>query len=177
MEMSNRHLHGSKVTGKVGISSRESRTKRPQISPVERGRDQCRLFDFHGTFKEHLLCARGQLCNGNTKEIRADWREAGTLAFKPGPSLGILICLTHSQTGFQGPTVDGYTRGLRVAWTGILWSTRRLQVETGVHLHPPPPAQHVCNRTKNCPWETSSLPFSPPSSYFLLSANGPTLWG
>lgn len=139
MEMSNRHLHGSKVTGKVGISSRESRTKRPQISPVERGRDQCRLFDFHGTFKEHLLCARGWLCNGNTKEIRADWREAGTLAFKPGPSLGILICLTHSQTGFQGPTVDGYTRGLRVAWTGILWSTRRLQVETGVHLHSPSP--------------------------------------
>lgn len=113
MEMSNRRFRGSKVTGKVGISFRESRTERSQISSVERGRDQCRLFDVHGAFKEHLLCARSGLCNGNMKELRADWRETGTLGFKPRLSLGILICLTCLQTGLQGPTVDGYMRGLR----------------------------------------------------------------
>ena len=53
MEISNRHFHGSKVTGKVGISSRDSRAERPQILPVESGRDQCRLFDFRGAFKEY----------------------------------------------------------------------------------------------------------------------------
>ena len=168
MEMSNRRLHGNKVTGKVGISSRESRTKRPQILPVERGRDQCRLFDFHGTFKEHLLCARGQLCNGNTKELRADWREAGTLGFKPGPSLGILICLTHSQMGLQGPTVDSYTRGLRVAWTEILWSTRCLTGGNRRASSPPPNTFATGQRTAPGRPPASHFPLLPLISFFLL---------
>ena len=168
MEISNRHFHGSKVTGKVGISSRDSRTERPQILPVESGRDQCRLLDFHGAFKEYsclensmdggawwatvhgvakcrtrlsdftLLRARSGLCNGNTKELRADWREAGTLGFKPGLSLDILICLTCLQTGLQGPTMDGYTKGVEGGCEqGFSGPRGTSQVETGVHLHRP----------------------------------------
>ena len=69
-------------------------------------KSRTRLSDFT------LLRARSGLCSGNTKELRADWREAGTLGFKPGLSLDILICLTCLQTGLQGPTMDGYTKGV-----------------------------------------------------------------